>query len=456
VKCLADSGAQLSAAETAKRTAILESSALAESFASFREQALLEIDLSADRLRRLVWELETRDVRARKALEKADRRVRTAALESIVTDPWTRAALDTRTDRARRAFSRAQRLAFIARRAVEFKFVVDLNNQSDAILTGDVPAHWADDVFLHWYLTEKPIERFSIATVDYVQHLEDFADFYTGSFPFANGSRTVVLSLKDNVVGGYFPCCLDDAVSCPETPERRACGTQPLLDDFGAPVLDENGQPIELTVHQYDYSGELFRRAFTKRCTTGEVPTTASCATAGDPTATTTAYRYAFSISLDQFRESGRLRSLGISDLNYNYRIRDIAVNLVGSNVLDCTQVSGGVTNCYSTAFVSYDLLQTGTVQLRDHSLDVAQFTLPAGGIRDGQGLAAERSITSPIAAADLQLLSQYWAQEFRGRPFQGEFVLELHAADAFQFQALEDVQIIVQLDYWSPFEAAP
>ena len=37
-----------------------------------------------------------------------------------------------------------------------------------------------------------------------------------------------------------------------------------------------------------------------------------------------------------------------------------------------------------------------------------------------------------------------------------GEYELRLYSTDGFQFGEIQDMQLVVQLDYWSPFEATP
>jgi hypothetical protein len=354
----------------------------------------------------------------------------------------------------------------VARRAVEFKFVVDFDRLNAPMLLGDVPSHWARDVFLNGYLSDSPLDRFMKPTVDYVDRLNDFVNLYAASFPFQNGQHTILISVKDDVLDGAFPCCTP-GTDCPgdsaPDPLRRPCQWINVLNEMGQPVLDANGQPVQRLVHEYDHEGVLLQNAFKKHCSADatsplgrDVSIDVPCATLSHPTALPEYMSRTFLISSDDLQRNGRLGILGLSAENYNYRIRDLAVNLVGSNVKDCTQVVGDQSRCYASAFISFDLIQTGNVELKDHNLQPWKFRLPAGGIRDGQALAAERLITTPIATADLDLLSQYWAKEFVGRPLQGAYELRLHDEESFNFDELVDVQIVVVVDYWTPFEVVP
>lgn len=88
-----------------------------------------------------------------------------------------------------------------------------------------------------------------------------------------------------------------------------------------------------------------------------------------------------FSITLASI-ESGRIIQQGqIGAGNYNYRISGLAVNLVGSNIKDCTLDPEAGTTCYANMFIPYDLIQDGVVRLRDHSLTDHKIKLDPGRI---------------------------------------------------------------------------
>lgn len=435
----------------------------AQTFAEQLENTLAEINQATDNIRAAMWTIDDIRLRADLAAARADRAVRIATAESLATDPWTRKTFGADSRRARDAFDHARKLSFIARRAVEFRFVVDLERLTNATLLGDVPADWATDVFVDGYTSDAPVDRFMKPTVDFVQRLTDFVAFnYSASYPFQNGTRTVVVSLKDNIIGGQFECC-DPETPCPIGEQywnKRPCGETELLNADGDVVLRGDGSPMLTATHEYDYDGVLLRGTMRKMCRVDDVefdvPSRLPCSSTPGVNSEVLYYFHVFSIQLEDFGALGSLSQLGITADNYNYRIRDIAVNLVGTDVLDCSLVTDQTSNCFASAFIPYDLVQAGIVHLRDHGSATWEYLLPEGGIRGGQALAAERLITSPIASADLALISQYWAQEFRGRPLQGEFELRLYAVDEFNFDELQDIQLVVQLDYWSPFEAVP
>lgn len=461
---------QIIASESGQKSAVVRAFIGILSFKQTVEQARLNIERAKTSIRVANSELQRLAQQARNAANKADRRRRVATAESIATDPWTRSTISAASRRAARLFDHSRKLSFVAEKAVEFRYVVSLEDELDANLIGTVPTEWARDVFFDGFASDDPVVRFSRPTVDFTQNLSDFARFYSYNYPFANGADTVVLSVKDHIVGALFDCCPADVPNCenadPELYRKYRDCTDKLVsafyvDDLG--VMQQRDATIQ--VRQYDYDGVLLQDAFRKHCvgvTTGSTRVVGSDQQCNDPAAglpdayALSYYGLQFRIDLNDLKAGNKLGDLGFSTENYNYRIRQLVVNLVGSNVRDCSLVGEHASNCYASAFIPYDLRQTGIVQLRDHALREHEYRLPAGGILKGKALAAERFITTPIAQADLQLVDQYWANEFAGRPFQGEFELRLFATEAFNFAMLEDVQIVVQIDYWSPFEAVP
>jgi hypothetical protein len=134
---------------------------------------------------------------------------------------------------------------------------------------------------------------------------------------------------------------------------------------------------------------------------------------------------------------------------NYNYRIDRVALNIVGTNVRNCA-LSDYPDGCYSRAVTPYSLAQGGGVSVRNYRGADVGFSMPAAWIHHGKALAAERVITTPITSGDSALLTDLYRSEFRGRPVEGTYTLRLHQTDALDFDALEDIQLILYYRYWS------
>lgn len=139
---------------------------------------------------------------------------------------------------------------------------------------------------------------------------------------------------------------------------------------------------------------------------------------------------------------------------NYNYRHIDSAINLVGTNVHDCTNDPNP--SCYGSAFVQYDLAHDATnAGIIGYDGNSRVFDFGIASINHGKALAAERYITMPISSNDQQLISQPGIQhiEFGGRPLDGTYHLRIWDSPDLNWPALQDIQIILDYEYWSQIQ---
>ncbi len=136
---------------------------------------------------------------------------------------------------------------------------------------------------------------------------------------------------------------------------------------------------------------------------------------------------------------------------NFNFRHVDLAVNLVGTNVHDCT--GSPTPDCYGSAYIQYTLGHDGTnAGILDWNGNSRAFDFGVASINSGKALAAERYITLPISSDDESLLSQSGIQhiELRGRPLDGSYTLRIWDSPALNWNNLQDVQIVLDYLYWS------
>lgn len=139
-----------------------------------------------------------------------------------------RRMFNTRLLRYETAFERAKRLAYLARRAIELRFGVDLQKIDQPMSLVDAPSHWANSICdlqgIDYSkvrqpnaanpVTEappgsKPIpgDDFANAYVgDYVKKLEDFVTSYPIDNPLTDGDDTAVISLADDVFKVSLEC----------------------------------------------------------------------------------------------------------------------------------------------------------------------------------------------------------------------------------------------------------
>ncbi len=136
---------------------------------------------------------------------------------------------------------------------------------------------------------------------------------------------------------------------------------------------------------------------------------------------------------------------------NFNFRHIDVALNLVGTGVLDC---SGDPSpECYGTGFVQYTLDHNGdNIGVLGYDAQYRTFDFGIATIDHGNALAAERYITSPIGSADQTLIQQpgILQSPFRGRPMDGVYALKIYDSPALHFDQLQDIQIILNYHYWT------
>jgi len=223
------------------------------------------------------------------------------------------------------------------------------------------------------------------------------------------------------------------------------CSTATVTDPYtGLPRVEHFVSP--------QARSEELRASFRVKCVQddfakeGQVP--AACAGKGG----VDYFERPFSITLNSIEAGDILGQGQIGQGNYNYRVESVAVNLVGSNVKDCSLDPGAGTSCYTNLFIPYDLVQDGKVRLRDHSGHELPFRLAVGTIHQGKAIAAERLLTNPLSSTDQSLVQQYLKHEFRGRPIQGNFTLRIYGTPSLRWTNLEDVQIYLNYRYWSPF----
>jgi hypothetical protein len=123
-----------------------------------------------------------------------------------------RARMNSTLDRYKKARNNAIRLAWLARRAIEQRLGLSLNDIKTDMSLVDAPSTWADSVcditgINYDELAEGTIDNYATQYVgDYVRQLENFVESYRLDFPFQDGQDIAVLSLKDDLLRLKVPC----------------------------------------------------------------------------------------------------------------------------------------------------------------------------------------------------------------------------------------------------------
>jgi hypothetical protein len=201
-----------------------------------------------------------------------------------------------------------------------------------------------------------------------------------------------------------------------------------------------------------DTTGKRFREMWSPRrcvslCPTGLQPT----CTGAD--AKTYCYReLSFSINARDIEAGNILNLSGFARGNFNYRIVDAGLNFVGTGTRDCSQ-SNTPSSCYGAGFIPYTIEHRGPYFVRNHAGQDYKAELFTGLIEHARGLAAERYLTNPLSLADQELISPYLRSELKGRPLDGTFVLRVWEDENVNFDAIEDVLLLLDYRYWTRFD---
>lgn len=140
-----------------------------------------------------------------------------------------------------------------------------------------------------------------------------------------------------------------------------------------------------------------------------------------------------------------------IAEGNYNFRHIQVALNVVGTGVLDCSK--NPVPSCYGSGYLEYTLRHNAfATPVINYLAEAPEFNFGSAAINRGKALAAERFITLPIGSADQALLGQPQTtkNEYRGRPLSGSYNLRVYDSPSLVWNQVEDVQVVLTYRYWS------
>lgn len=161
--------------------------------------------------------------------------------------------------------------------------------------------------------------------------------------------------------------------------------------------------------------------------------------------------RQPFAVNLQALLAGSSALAGKIAQDNYNYRHVNLAINVVGTGVIDCTKTP--TPSCFGSPYIEYTLEHDAySVPIIDHLGHAKEFNFASAGVRFGKGLAAERFITLPIGSGDQALLSQpeFTKVEFRGRPLDGTYRFRVYDSPSLNWNQVEDIQLVLTYRYWS------
>ncbi|RLB47561.1 MAG: hypothetical protein DRJ42_25160 [Deltaproteobacteria bacterium] len=156
-----------------------------------------------------------------------------------------------------------------------------------------------------------------------------------------------------------------------------------------------------------------------------------------------------FVLTQRDIERGGAIRNGGFARGNYNYRADTVALNFVGTALRDCSD-SDYPSSCYAAGYVPYSIEHIGPYTVRNHRGEDYDAPLYTGRIEHARGLAAERYLTNPLSSADRSLVEPYLHRELRGRPLDGTYVIRVWDEPGVDFNAIEDVQVLLNYIYWT------
>src|SRR5690606_2357316 len=122
---------------------------------------------------------------------------------------------------------------------------------------------------------------------------------------------------------------------------------------------------------------------------------------------------------------------------NFNYRTEALALNVVGSGVLDCGRAVRPA-ECYGDRNIPFELSHDGEVLLQNVDGEIHEFIAEPAAMRGARAIVAERVLTSPLSAPDRDLVTALSRTEFRGRPTEGWYVLRIPARPEIVWSRIE------------------
>lgn len=168
-----------------------------------------EMQNAADDVRRILAQLRSARIGAQSALAQAIFADSNAAGRHYPVNTAMRRVYDINLQRYRAAHQAAQRLAIIARMAVEQRFGVNLEEQMCASLVED-PYLWAADVCntsgINYADLRNPDADVSSDAIrqmfvgDYVRRLAHYAESYRFDSPYSSGEDLMVISVRDDLL----------------------------------------------------------------------------------------------------------------------------------------------------------------------------------------------------------------------------------------------------------------
>jgi hypothetical protein len=125
-----------------------------------------------------------------------------------------------------------------------------------------------------------------------------------------------------------------------------------------------------------------------------------------------------------------------------------MAVNLVGVGVRDCSKATDSVA-CYAESFLRYNMRHTGPSWVTNYDGEWRAYGVPTAKVEGGKALAIEEWLDPIVNGWNETYVSNVQRHEFRERPLDGSYELELEVTPDVQLDRIERVQVLTETNYW-------
>ncbi len=348
--------------------------------------------------------------------------------------------------RARALSENARRLAIAARRAIESRYVVRLSEMKASEPFVDAPAIWADEIYgsdlkppVSLGVTKSPTTASGVYTnklTDYVNNLKLFVDGYVVERPTAQvpsdaevvqlpgPSPQVAVARPGGTYAYIDPSSMGWTFYCPAT-SKWITHPQGTAFSLIAPIDPE--APVEPTDPE---RAEKLQWMLETAC-------------AGKPPA-----RARLLFSLDPWGRLSQSTANSPYVDRYNVRTGNLALNVVGTGVRDCSKV-GDPASCYSEPFIDFSLEHVGPTWVTNFDQEWRSQDIPTAHVEGGKALTAEEwldPVSNGFSRADVQNVTRF---ELRGRPIGGAYTLTLELTPDVRVEMIERLQLLIQTSYW-------
>jgi hypothetical protein len=334
--------------------------------------------------------------------------------------------------RAKSLLEGARLSAAVARKVIESRYVVNLSDLTAPEPLVASPSTWADEVYE--YDLDMPAAVgltvgeavpggiYPNRMTDYVDNLERFVNGFSIARPSAVASGDTELISLPGPLGVDPPLESVTSTTSGLTYKNLPDGLSPAWSYFCPSTDGTSGSwtPLGPSLDPAEVCGAAPAR-----------PTQASLLFALDPWG-----RLHGDIADEPF------------DKRYNARWTRLAVNVVGTGVLDCTKARDS-NACYTQPFLRYRLTHSGPAWITDRDQSWALLPVPTGQIEGAKALAAEQWLDPLANAWTKPYVAAIARTELATRPFGGVYEIQLDLGPEVVLERIERVQLLASSNYW-------